>query len=138
MEENSSNHARQLTPPPLARCVVMHDLLVDGAEYRLPAGVEHLYPDAIAEFEVRRRRLALLHGFDRADLGDAGMTGLVAVVGDRSRAEDGPRAEATRFCGVCDQVRKVELHVDAAVGRADPLVVDVHGEGEVEPLSVPG
>src|SRR6266849_1482184 len=111
----------------LARRGVLDDLLVDGAEDRLAARVEHLYFHAIAELQVGRDGFSFAHRLERADLGDAGVPALVTVVGDRPRAEHAPRAETARFRRVRDQVREVELHVGAAVGSAELLVVDVHG-----------
>ena len=75
---------------------------------------------------------------DRAQLGDAGIAGAalgdrlaraaVELVGDRARADDRAGGERPGLRGMGDQLRKIEGHVDAGIGAAERLAVEVDVE----------
>ena len=114
------------------------DPLLDRAEDAGAVTIQHLDPDHVAERHERRRRLAVLQGLHGAPLGEAGGALAGVLVGDRARADDGACRQRSRLRRVRDQLREIELHVDAGLGRAEPFAIDVGQQRQVQLVVAPG
>src|SRR5690606_30019009 len=104
--------------------------------------VLHLDANFIAETQVRRFGRAALDRFHYALLGDAGVTNsaggnrlaraAVRAVRDRARTDDGACAKRPGASRVDNQRREIKRHVDAGVGAAERLAVEVDQYGQAD------
>src|SRR5450755_4997416 len=118
------------------------DGLLDGAEDRLAAWVEHLDANPVAEAQERRRRFAGEDRFHRSLLGDAGVAGAatrdrppgtaVLLVGHGAGADDGSSGERARFRRVRNELAKAEGHVDAGIGSPEQRAVQVSDQRQMQ------
>src|SRR3546814_15241825 len=78
-----------------------------------------------AEVQKPGARLAVTDDFEHSLLGQTRGAARFVLVGHRTRANDSSSTKRPGLGGVSDQLRKIELHVLAGLGRAAPGAVDV-------------
>src|SRR4051812_2871141 len=118
------------------RVASLGDGLLVGSEDRVALFVVHGDADGVAMLQEGGPGLSLEDRLDGANLGDAGVTkaavgdrlartAIGTTVGDSAGSEDRARADVPSLRKVRDERAEIEGHVDAGVGAAERLAVEI-------------
>src|SRR3546814_520940 len=114
------------------------DALFNRTKNRVSAGIEHFDPHAVAEVQKPGARLAVTDDFEHSLLGQTRGAARFVLVGHRTRANDSSSTKRPGLGGVGNELGKIELHVVAGLGRAEPRTVDVAVQRQVHRAIAPG
>ena len=114
-----------------------HDPLIDRTEEADAVRIKHFNSHAVVEAQERRLRLAALHHFKCPAFGNAGGPASAVLVRNGAGTQDRAGAGATGFRDVRDELREIERHVLARVGRTKALTVYRSGQWQVHFVVAP-